>query len=55
MMWKKCLDSLWVQDCINDMYDAGVQSDQLNLLYLLNKNAKVAVKTTNGLTQRESI
>ena len=52
---KKCFDSLWVQDCINDMFDAGIQSDKLNVLYLLNKDAQVAVKTTNGITQRETI
>ena len=52
---EKCFDSLWVQDCINDIYDAGVQTDKLNVLHMLNQNAKVAVKTSSGLTQRESI
>ena len=23
----KCFDSLWVQECINDMYDAAVRND----------------------------
>ena len=52
---EKCIDSLWVQECINDMFDAGVQSDKLNLLYLLNKDAQVAVKTSKGISERETI
>ena len=48
----KCFDSLWVQECINDMFDAGVQND---IMYMLNQNAQVAVKNSSGLTQRETI
>ena len=51
----KCFDSLWVQECLNDMFDAGMKNDKLNVLSLLNQNAQVAVKTSNGLTQRETI
>ena len=25
---EKCFDSLWAQDCINDMYDAGCRDDK---------------------------
>jgi hypothetical protein len=51
----KCFDSLWVQECIIDMYDAGVRNDKLNVLHLLNQNALVAVKTSSGLSERRSI
>ena len=51
----KCFDSLWVQECINDMFDAGIQNDKLNLLHLLNENAQVAAKTSSGLTERKDI
>ena len=51
----KCFDSLWVQECINDMYDAGDRNDKLNILHLLNQNALVAVKTSSGLSERRSI
>ena len=37
------------------MYDAGVRDDKLNVLYLLNKNAQVAVKTSRRLSERRSI
>ena len=52
---EKCFDSLWVQDWNYDIYDAGVQSDKLNILHILSQYAQVAVKTTSGLTKRETI
>ena len=37
----KAFDSLWAQECINDLYDAGVHDDKLVLLHLENQNAQV--------------
>ena len=51
----KCFDSLWVEECINDIFDTGIQNDKLNLLYLMNQNAQVAIKTPQEITQRERI
>jgi hypothetical protein len=51
---EKCFDSLWSDECINDLYDAGVTDDKLVLLYLENYNAQIAVKTPHGLTERVS-
>jgi hypothetical protein len=48
----KCFDSLWLEECINDIYDAGLQNDKLNLLYNMNQNAFVAIKTPYGITDR---
>ena len=50
-----CFDSLWLQDCINDIFEAGLQNDKLPLLYLENLNARVAVKTTKGKSKRINI
>ena len=33
---EKCFDALWAQECINDIYEAGVQNDKLPLLALEN-------------------
>ena len=41
---KKCFDALWVQECINDLFYAGLDNDKLPLLFLENQNAKCAVK-----------
>ena len=51
----KCFDSLWLQECINDIYEAGLQNDKLPLLFLENCNAKVAVKTSHGISSRVDI
>ena len=42
---EKCFDALWLQECINDIYEAGPQNDKLPLLFMENSNAKVAAKT----------
>ena len=53
--YKQCFDSLWLKECLNDLYAAGVQDDKFALLYNVNSNVKVAVRTPVGKTQRESI
>ena len=45
---KKCFDSLWLEDCINSLWENGVQNDNLYLIYLLNKKASITVKTPLG-------
>ena len=42
---EKCFDALWLQECINDIYEAGLHNDKLPLLFMENSNAKVAAKT----------
>jgi hypothetical protein len=50
--YKQCFDSLWLQECMNDMYRGGIQDDKFALLYNVNTNVNVAVKTPVGKTQR---
>ena len=52
---EKCFNSLWIQECKNDLYDLGFKSDKLPSLFLENVNAKIAVKTPCGITLREDI
>ena len=52
---EKCFDALWLQECINDLYEAGLNNDKLPPLFLENRNAKIAVKTTTGMSKRETI
>ena len=42
---EKCFDALWLQECINDIYEAGLQNDKLLIFFIENANAKVATKT----------
>ena len=52
---EKCFDSLWLKECLNDLYESGLKSDNLNLLYEGNKECFIAVKTPCGQTERISI
>jgi hypothetical protein len=52
---KKCFDSLWLQECINDLYESGLTNDKLCLLYHENKTARIAIKTLSGKTDRFTI
>ena len=52
---EKCFDALWTHECINNLYNAGLQNDKLTLLFKMNQNAKVAIKTSQGLTERVNI
>ena len=51
----KCFDKLWLQACVNSLYEAGINNDLLNLLYIENKNAQIAVKINNKLSTRISV
>ena len=37
-------DSLWLEDCINSLWDLGVKDDILCLIYLMNIKATVTIK-----------
>ena len=52
---EKCFDSLWTYECINDLYESGLQNDKLAILFEINKNAQVAIKTSHGITRRVNI
>ena len=52
---EKCFDALWMQECINDLFETGFTNDKLPLLYLENRNAKIAVKTPHGISERKTI
>ena len=55
MDYRQCFDSMWLKECINDLYSAGVTDDSLALIFEANKNNKVAVNTPAGLSDRESV
>ena len=48
-------DTLWLEECMNDLFEAGIDDDNLNLIYEANRNINVAVNTPNGLTSRDSV
>ena len=46
----KCFDSLWLEDCMNSLWDLGVKDDILCLIYLMNIKATVTIKSPLGDT-----
>ena len=52
---EKCFDKLWLQSCINSIYEAGMDDDKLNLLYIENNNANIAIKVNNKLSMRINV
>ena len=49
-MLEKCFGSLWLEDCMNSLWDLGVKDDVLCLIYLMNIKATVTIKTPFGDT-----
>ena len=47
---EKCFDSLWLADCLNSLWENGIQNDLLYLIYLLNHRARIQVKSPLGIT-----
>ena len=43
--YRQCFDSLWVEDCMNDLYMGGLRDDKFALLYNINQLVRVAIKT----------
>ena len=52
---EKCFDKLWLQSTTNALFEAGVQNELLNTLYIENKVAKVAIKVNGQSTKRVDI
>ena len=48
--YKQCFDSMWLEECMNDLWNAGLRDDHLSLLYKANSQNQVAIKTPFGKT-----
>ena len=53
--YKQCFDSLWLEECMNDMFTGGLQDDKFNLLYNANSLVKIVVRTPVGKTESDDI
>ena len=55
---EQCFDALWLEDCLNDLYDSlpdTSRDDKLALVYQTNVSNLVAVNTAVGQTARVDI
>ena len=50
---EKCFDKMWLQSCINSLYEAGLKNDMLNLLYIENKRQVLQLKSTTHYLKGE--
>ena len=53
--YKQCFDSLWLAECMNDMFNGGLQDEKFNLLFNTNSLVNIVVKTPVGKTESRSI
>ena len=53
--YRQCFDSLWLEECMNDIFSGGVQDDKFAILYNINTKVNVAIKTPIGKTDRKFI
>ena len=51
----KCFDKLWLKDTLVDLNEAGMREREVNMIYLLNKKAKIVIDTPVGLTNEIEI
>ena len=51
--YKLCFDSLWLEECKNELFETGIDDDTHALLYEANRRENVAVNTPNDITARE--
>ena len=49
------LTSMWLSESVNDLFESGIQDDNLALIHAANAKNLVAVKTPAGITDRKSI
>ena len=53
--YKQCFDSMWLEESINDLWEAGIDDDNLALIYKMNEEVNVKVKTPFGFTKEENV
>ena len=46
---------MWLEEAVNDLYEAGLNDDKLAVIYEANKANRVAINTPDGLTERTII
>ena len=49
---KQCFDSVWLDEATNDLFNSGVRSRNLNLIYEGNKKTRMCVETHFGRSER---
>ena len=48
--YRTCFDSIWLEDSMITLWDLGVRSKLFSLIYKMNLNAKIRIKTPYGMS-----
>ena len=51
----KCFDRLWLKDCIIDLNECGMRERELRMIYKMNKEARIKIRTPAGETEEIKI
>ena len=51
--YRQCFDSVWLEEAVNDLLEAGITDDNLALIFKANETVNVGVKTSFGMTERK--
>ena len=52
---EQCFDRLWLEDCINSLWDNGVANNICYLIYMMNRRANIVIRTPFGITESFTI
>ena len=53
--FQQCFDALWLEECLNDLFEGGLKDNMHSLLYESGKNVNIAIKTPTGMSERKII
>ena len=53
--FQQMFDGMNLKEAMSDLFDSGIDDNQLPLIYEANKNIKIQVKTPNGLTVEQTL
>ena len=48
----KCFDKLWLPKTTHELFEAGMKTDKLNLLFIKNRSTQVAIKVNKQITRK---
>ena len=51
----KCFDKLWLKDCLLEMFSAGCNLQDIQLMYQLNSEAEITIDTPLGKTEKQKV
>jgi hypothetical protein len=53
--YRQCFDCMWLEEIFNDLYEAGIQDDELPFIYKADETNEIAVNTPFGITDKEAV